>query len=241
MGIGIKAYIRKLLGEEQYPDLKATLQHLKSWGFSASSVVDVGAYVGEWSSGIRKLFPGSEILMVEPLPAKRQGLEHVAKRLGGRVQIESALLGAEGGTRLRFCEMETGSSVFEEASEFRRSHQEYTTRTLDEVVAEHFPEWQRIDLLKLDVQGYELEVLKGAERVLKQTELILVECSLIPINTGCPLVGDVFEFMSRQGFRLLDICSQVRRKDGALWQTDLLFINQKSQFLPKPRLDRQNW
>lgn len=43
------------------------------------------------------------------------------------------------------------------------------------------------------------------------------------------------------GFRTMDFCSQVRRKDGALWATDLLLINEQSRFIPNPQLDDTNW
>jgi hypothetical protein len=48
-------------------------------------------------------------------------------------------------------------------------------------------------------------------------------------------------FMDRMGFRTMDFCSQVRRKEGALWATDLLFISNRSRFLPDPQLVETNW
>jgi hypothetical protein len=68
-----------------------------------------------------------------------------------------------------------------------------------------------------------------------------METSFIPINKGCPLILEVLTFMDSMGFRTLDFCSQVRRKDGTLWATDLLFINKRSQLAPDPQLDESNW
>src|SRR5438105_15588252 len=112
-------------------------------------------------------------------------------------------------------------------------------RTLDNIVAD--ATLPRVNFLKLDVQCFELEVLKGASSILKQAEVVLLEVSLVPINAGCPLFAEVIAALDRNGFQLFDFCSQVRRTDGVLWQTDLLFLRQGSRYLPEPRLTKENW
>lgn len=96
-------------------------------------------------------------------------------------------------------------------------------------------------MLKLDVQGYELEVLKGSSQALRAADVVLMEASLVPINDGCPLIGEVMSFMYDHRFRVFDFCSQIRRADGVLWQTDLLFLKAGSGITPDPRLTHENW
>ena len=84
-------------------------------------------------------------------------------------------------------------------------------------------------------------MLKGAATILTRTEFVLLETSLIPINKGCPLIFEVMAFMAEKGFRTMDFCSHIRRTDGALLQTDLLFINKQSRFLPQAQLNDTNW
>jgi hypothetical protein len=135
--------------------------------------------------------------------------------------------------------METGSSVFEETSPYSRAKVTKSTKTLDGIlVAGKYPS---VDFIKLDVQGYELEVLKGAALAMKQSEAVLLEASVVPINSGCPLIAEVIAFMTSNGFVLFDFCSQIRRKDGVLWQTDLLFLKASSSIRPKAALDSSNW
>jgi len=98
-----------------------------------------------------------------------------------------------------------------------------------------------VDFIKMDVQGYELEVLRGATRAMAQAQAIYLEVSLVPINQGCPLIDEVMQFMTGRGFRLLDFCSQNRRKDGILWQTDLMFVRNGTPLVPEPVLDASNW
>jgi hypothetical protein len=136
--------------------------------------------------------------------------------------------------------METGSSILEEQSPYPRNRLIKTTTTLDTVI-QTVCKWDKVDFLKLDVQGFELEVLNGSSNCLKNCELVLLEASLIPVNKNCPLIIDVMSFMQERDFQLLDFCSQIRRKDGALWQTDLMFIKKHSAFLPKNELNSDNW
>jgi hypothetical protein len=68
-----------------------------------------------------------------------------------------------------------------------------------------------------------------------------LEASLVPINQGCPLIAEVMAFMSAAGFNLFDFCSQTRRRDGVLWQTDLMFLREGAAFSPPATLSRDNW
>ena len=178
--------------------------------------------------------------MIEAQNNKSSILQEVCSSFKDDVVFEIALLGAKDGEKVRFVQMANGSSVFEESSPYNRNYIEKDLTTLD-CLLERYSEFKKLDFLKLDVQGYEINVLQGACDLLKQTEFVLMEVSLIPINKGCPIFSDVIKFMTEQNFRLLDFCSQIRRKDGALWQTDLLFINNTSVFMPKSSLDAQNW
>jgi hypothetical protein len=68
-----------------------------------------------------------------------------------------------------------------------------------------------------------------------------METSLVPVNSGSPLFAEVIQFLAERGFQLFDFCSQVRRTDGVLWQTDLLFLRSNSRFAPKPELTHEKW
>ena len=110
----------------------------------------------------------------------------------------------------------------------------------DTLTKDH-PPFMTPNMVKLDTQGYELEVLRGASRVLASVEVVLLEVSLIPINKGAPSFAEVVRFMADRGFKLFDFCSQIRRKDGVLWQSDLLFF--RDGVLPNlvETLTPENW
>ena len=101
-------------------------------------------------------------------------------------------------------------------------------RTVDDVVATNYPD-RGPDFLKFDVQGYELEILKGAEGTLAQIQVILMEVNLIDIHRGVPLLAEVVARRDARGWAAYDICGLTRRPlDQALWQADFIFVPQSS-------------
>jgi hypothetical protein len=81
------------------------------------------------------------------------------------------------------------------------------------------------DLIKIDVQGFELEVLKGGERALAGAQAALLEVNWCAFAPGVPLVDEVVAYMSGRGFAWWDVMGLLRRPaDDALWQMDVMFV-----------------
>jgi hypothetical protein len=96
--------------------------------------------------------------------------------------------------------------------------------------------FERADFLKLDVQGYELEVLKGAGQVLTSVEAVMMEVNLIAVYEGAPLADEAVAFMAARGFRVYDVCTFFRRPyDYALWQIDMVFVRATSPLMAYTR------
>lgn len=220
-------------GPPVFPDLRNSLRALKSRGFAPRQAIDIGAYHGTWTQTVYQIFPDCRFLMVEAQENKRSTLEKTVQKNPAQFELEIALLGPTDGKDITFFEMETGSSVLEENSYFPRQARVYQSKSLDSVAKSHLI--KQCDILKLDVQGYELEILKGSIELLKKTNIVIVESSLVPINKNCPLVAEVIAFMDSMSFQLYDIVSQIRRPDQVLWQADLMFISRKCELLPEPK------
>ena len=128
--------------------------------------------------------------------------------------------------------METGSSIMSERSPVARTVETRTIRTLDALTG-------ALDgpaLLKIDAQGYELEILKGSGRCLPSIDAILLEVAVIEINEGAPLLHDVVAFMRERDFVACDLLEIHRRPlDRALSQIDLMFVRQNSPLLADRR------
>jgi hypothetical protein len=109
-------------------------------------------------------------------------------------------------------------------------------KRLDDVVTSH--RLYGPFLMKLDVEGAELEVLKGAFNTLRMTDAICSEVSLLHYNEGAPLVFDVMQFLESAGFVLFDISGGLRRAtDQAMFRADLVFVRKEHPL----RKDRPFW
>lgn len=223
----------------QFPSQEGAFNTLKKLGWNPRSCIDVGAYHGEWAKMFLSLFPESNILMIEAQEGKREILKEVisSKKI---LSYEIALLGANDGEEVAFIEMETGSSVYEESSPYKRTKTSKKLIRLDTLLENH-PEFILSHAIKIDTQGYELEVLKGCPNLLKNLEVVLLEVSLVKTNNGAPSFAEVVFFMLSNNFMLFDFCSQIRRKDGVLWQTDLMFIRDNATIHIPADLNKENW
>lgn len=214
----------------QIASVESSLRNMRALGFRPAQIVDVGAYIGGWTKMVKSIFPEAKVLMIEAQTRRENDLRQVCAQFQGDVTYQISLLGAESRNRVQFYELETGSSVMFEQSSIPRSTAEYPMRPLDSVSRE--AGFEKVDFLKLDVQGYELEVLKGAQSTLQNAQAVLMEVSLMGVNKGAPLVNEVLQFMAERNFRVYDICSFIRRPlDNALWQSDLIFLRADSALL----------
>lgn len=228
-----KALLRHRLGA---PDMEWSLGNLRQNGFIPSAIVDVGAYKGEWTTMVRRVFPEAAVLMIEAQEEKASILSQLALESNDAVTFCRAFLGSKERPGETFYVNETVSSALAEHFPTNARSVTMDMRTLDDVLTTAaFPTPQ---FIKLDVQGFELEILRGAARTLQSSrlEVLLLEISLIDINVGAPSMLDVLSFLDPCGFRLYDLCSMIRRPlDGALWQTDALFVREGSPLINSKR------
>ena len=218
----LKTKLRYQLG---VPSQQKSFHSLKNLGFVPKTVLDIGAYEGLWARDFKKLFPEALILMLEGQTSKEDILKKVCADNKG-LDYRIALLGATKKI-VNFNIYDTASSVLEENNETGASIEQRELTCLDSLLES--TGFSKPDLIKLDTQGYELEVLKGGENSLKNTKAVLMEVSLLDIYKNCPLVADVIAYMTNRNFVLYDICSLMRRPlDGALYQSDFLFVKKDS-------------
>ena len=109
-----------------------------------------------------------------------------------------------------------------------------TTQTLDNILDKiKFP---LPDFLKLDVQGYELEVLKGSGKALAHSEVCLLEISLLDLGDKAPLLAKIVSFMDDNNYQAYDISQFMRRPfDKALYQIDMFFVKKDSPLVLSKR------
>jgi FkbM family methyltransferase len=207
------------------------LHLLHERGFRPRGVLDIGAYHGEFAMLARAVFPDPPVVMVEPQAARQERLRTVARELGGDTHVVAALLGAAPADAVPFELLDTqfgstGSSLYPELSEHPRTTVTLPMTTLDAVRA-GLPD-RHFDLLKIDVQGAELDVLRGGPATLQAIEVLFVELSLHACNRGAPRFAEVVAALAALGFHAFELLQLPRDRVVPQRQTDAIFVRDSS-------------
>jgi FkbM family methyltransferase len=207
-----------------------SLEHASvRFGAQFATVLDVGASRGQFALFALSRFPGAKVICFEPLPEARATARKV---LTGRdVELHGVALGSSPGqTKLHVSAQDDSSSLLpigsRQISAFPGTQESHEiTVTVDVLDAYLHEGIARPCLLKIDVQGNELEALRGAATGLSYVGEILVEVSFVELYTGQALAGEVVRYLAEHDFRLVDVYSLVRDADGVALQADLLFAD----------------
>jgi FkbM family methyltransferase len=191
-------------------------------------ILDVGGNRGQFSLISRMVKPGLPIVAFEPIPTEA---EIFRKALSGKnVQLHQTALGENAGEAEIHLSRSADSSSLLPIGELQRK----LFRDTDEIGTLKVPvkrlddfksEWEKHSriLLKIDVQGFELSVLKGATETLKNCAYVYVECSETELYVGQALYRDVADFLEQRGFKFQSRCNETV-VDGKLVQADYLFV-----------------
>jgi FkbM family methyltransferase len=203
---------------------KNALARLKSLGFGPRTIYDIGAYRGGWARLATEVFPDAQIVLFEA------NADHAAELAASGHRHLVVALGAEDGGARSFhvprAGDATGASLYmENTSHYAAANlqvREVATARLDTVVArEKLPP---PDLMKIDVQGAEIDVLAGATATLAAASALIIEVSLVDYNKHAPLMADVVAALDRAGFKCADLCEVHRTEAGFVLQLDLLCV-----------------
>ncbi|MDY7096629.1 MAG: FkbM family methyltransferase [Pseudomonadota bacterium] len=184
-----------------------------------ASILDLGAAQGNWSRLALDLFPGARIVGVDPLQERVPYLEKL-KAEDGRFDFVSAVAGGDdGGTvELAVTDDLDGSSVHGSEGETRT----VSVQSVDGIVERHG--LRGPFFLKFDTHGFERPILESAEKVLEQTDYIVMEAYNFRHTPETMLFHEMIAYLGEKGFRVSHLVDVLNRPtDGALWQVDLMF------------------
>ncbi len=193
-------------------------------------VLDIGAHHGWFFHCWQDWCPSARVYAFEPFPDSFAAME---QQYGAdpRVSLCQAAVGdAPGSLTLNvLTESKVSNSFLQPRAETWRRVGYATgaieTLTVPVTTIDTYALDQGIDavyLMKIDVQGYELQVLRGALETLPRVDHIFVEAGIQRLYEGAPSFADVFEFLSERGFHLMTMRAW-HRGNHALVETDMLF------------------
>lgn len=193
------------------------------------SIIDVGANKGQFTQAALTTFPGVTILCVEPLPDLAGRLR---RRFAGESQVEifATALSNESGPitfyRNRYTQVSSALSIAADNNhpDYQQSAATEITvpcARLDDIVTRS--ELSPPVLLKLDVQGYEQQVLKGAARTLEVIDWVVLECAFVQLYEEQALFDDTHAALNGAGYKVVAPLAINQSPDGRIIEMDVLY------------------
>jgi len=200
------------------------LARLKSLGFAPAVIYDIGAYRGGWTRVASEVFPDAQFVLFEA-----NGDHAPELAASGHRYFIAALGAADGGARAFHVPRAgdvTGASLYvENTPHYAAANlqvREVATMRLDTLVARE--KLLAPDLVKVDVQGAELEVLAGASATFAGARVLVLEVSLVDYNKRAPLIAEVIAAVDGIGFKCADVAELHRTPANFVLQLDLVFV-----------------
>ena len=226
-----RAGANALISGPERASLEGSLVQARRAGFVPATVIDVGAAFGSFSRTCHSIFPEAQYILVEPLREYIPALKRITKEMP-RASYEIAVATAQDQViSINVHHDLVGSSLYrevEEGTDVNGVLREVRSITLDRLIIEQkaLPPY----LIKIDVQGAELDVLTGGLTVLSGAELVVLEVSMFQFFQKGPVFCDVIDYMRSKGFVPYDVLGlQYRPLDRALSQLDIVFVKETGQ------------
>ncbi len=194
------------------------LGYLKASGVGIRRALDLGAFEGKWTKLLREIYPSVQVVMVDANTDK----ELLLRPLG---DCRIAVLGDADGREVDYykCldgDAGSGNGIYRENTGFSFTPEKRKCVTLSTLLgtAEGF------DLIKMDVQGAELDVIRGGLPIVRNSRYLLLELQTHNYNLGAPHFEEVVAFLHGEGFAVVDIVDLMYSGDKLI-QVDVLFQN----------------
>ena len=168
----------------------------KRFNIKFKNVLDIGAAAGDWSGHVKEFNPDAKFTLIEPNKLHNERLKSLGK-------VHNVYLSDSVKEKVFYvCQdpfQQTGNGFYEERSNVPFKKTIVKTTKLDQVVDETY------DLIKLDVQGAELEVIKGGMITIQKAKWLQIEIPLLEYNIGAPSMYSLLGNLKAIGFYPFDI------------------------------------
>ncbi|HLN55267.1 MAG TPA: FkbM family methyltransferase [Bacteroidales bacterium] len=199
-------------------------------------IVDIGGGIGASVILYRKYFPENHIIAFEPITENYNAIKSRIKDLEN-IEVVNKALGNENSfipmnianritsSSLLPLSADPGSEAFSEKNLGKSRDENIEVVRLDDFLLTNPRD---IGIMKIDVQGYEMNVLKGAEKTLERTKVIVLEANNHEGYSGAPKYYETDEFLRNHNFTLYDILPSIFEK-GKLKEWDVIYLNKSAE------------
>lgn len=204
------------------------LKKLSEIGYLPEVIIDIGAYHGNWTKEMMKIYPTSKYFLFEPIDYDElDEIKNVEN-----IKVYKKILNEKIDIVEWYEQKNTGDSFFKEntihflhTKPIEKETIDLNTFSVDENILKN----ENNIFIKIDCQGAEIPILKGATNILNKTDFIVMEIPLFgKFNSGVPSFAEHIKFMENIGFILYEIVEN-HYINGFNMQVDALFINKKKE------------
>lgn len=210
--------------------LLAAAKLLRSRGFHPKTVLDIG--VGQGTPWLYESFPDARFELFEALDVFVPGMERICKTINAGYHLTA--LGSEKGTanidvNTSIPTSSTMAGYSSELSILKSQKPTVERKTIPVERLDAFGPFTGPVLMKLDVEGYEASVIRGAAETLRNTDVIISEVSVVQRHTGDLSFGEYIQLLESCGFALIEIAEMTTlRSNGPLAYLDGIFVRSDS-------------
>jgi FkbM family methyltransferase len=234
----VRGYELKKLGAP-LRGFRSSLEYAKARGLAPKTVFDVG--VGTGTPWLYEAFPNAKLVLFEPLAVFDEDLCRLARNYNA--DVHRVALAEQEGVTQEFnhdIEFPMNSSLLRLeprcatlSAKYRHHGHEFEQVTVRLDTLDHLNTYEPPYMLKLDVEGSETRVLRGALKTLQSTEFLIAEISVMTRQSGEPTFAEVISLLDEDGFQLFDIPSISQAgPTGQLVYLDAAFVPKNSGLWP---------
>ena len=223
----LKKFLRLRLGLKpvfDYAESRARLIGVRD--LPIKTVFDIGGNVGKMARTYRRMFPDAMIYSIEPVPANYEKLSRWAETQAGKVKTFNLALGrAPGETHMWWNQAHPGGSSLV-PSRFQTQHGAeipIKVETLDRLAAGL--ELRDEILVKIDTEGYDLEVIHGGTELLRRGSVVIIEIMLVEAPGEQPDFGQFMKVLGEMGYMFRG-CLGFGYVEGVPLGCDAVFVKQ---------------
>jgi FkbM family methyltransferase len=196
------------------------------------TIVDVGANEGQFALKMRKLFPVAKIHSYEPLPHVYQKLLKQFEGDENFLAYNYALGNKNEESQIYLNEYSPSSSLLKMKDEHKKHFDFARKETACNIKIKRIDDVMKIEtlqkpvLLKIDVQGFEEQVIQGGTAFIGGCDMIIIEVSFKELYATQPLFHTIYQLLNSLGFKYGGNYEQlVSPEDGSILQADAIFVS----------------